>query len=89
MIFAFVLRALLRRLVRRVLLTLLAALIVVAGLLGLLVGVTGGALDEFHQRFVPSRGPSLRDVLIDTMGAIFFQVAIAIWISWRQNRATR
>ena len=58
-------------------------------LLGLLVGVTGGALDEFHQRFVPSRGPSLRDVLIDTMGAIFFQVAIAIWISWRQNRATR
>ena len=58
-------------------------------LLGLLVGVTGGALDELHQRFVPSRGPSLRDVLIDTMGAIFFQVAIAIWINWRQNRAAR
>lgn len=58
-------------------------------LLGLLVGVTGGALDEFHQRFVPSRGPSLRDVLIDTVGAIFFQVAIAIWLSWRQNRAAR
>jgi VanZ family protein len=58
-------------------------------LLGLLVGVTGGALDEFHQRFVSSRGPSLRDVFIDTMGAIFFQVAIAIWINWRQNRAAR
>ena len=57
-------------------------------LLGLLVGVTGGALDEFHQRFVPSRGPSLHDALIDTMGAIFFQVAIAIWIRWREQRAT-
>jgi VanZ family protein len=55
-------------------------------LLGLLVGVTGGALDEFHQRFVPSRGSSLHDVLIDTMGAIFFQVAIAIWIGWREKR---
>jgi VanZ family protein len=58
-------------------------------LLGLLVGVTAGALDEFHQTFVPSRGPSLRDVLIDTMGAIFFQVAIAIWISWRDKRTAR
>jgi len=56
-------------------------------LLGLLVGVIGGALDEFHQTFVPSRGPSLRDVLIDTMGAIFFQLAIALWIGWRDKRA--
>jgi VanZ family protein len=58
-------------------------------LLGLLVGVTAGALDEFHQRFVPSRGPSLRDVLIDTMGAVFFQLAIALWISWREKRAAQ
>jgi VanZ family protein len=55
-------------------------------LLGLLVAVTAGGLDEFHQIFVPSRGPSLRDVFIDTMGAVFFQLAIAIWIRWRDKR---
>ena len=58
-------------------------------LLGLLVGVTGGALDEFHQRFVPSRGPSLRDIFIDTMGAIFFQLVITLWISWRERRSAQ
>lgn len=26
--------------------------------------------DEFHQSFVPSRGPSVRDVLIDTTGIL-------------------
>ena len=55
-------------------------------LLALLVAMTAGSLDELHQTFVPSRGPSLRDVLIDTIGAIFFQVAIAIWITWREKR---
>ena len=29
------------------------------------------ATDEFHQRFVRSRGPSIRDILIDSGGAIF------------------
>ncbi|WP_127837379.1 VanZ family protein [Clostridium prolinivorans] len=28
------------------------------------------SLDEFHQSFVPGRGPAFRDVLIDTMGGI-------------------
>lgn len=28
------------------------------------------ASDEFHQRFVPGRGPSFRDVLIDTSGGL-------------------
>jgi VanZ family protein len=54
-------------------------------LLGLLVAVIAGGLDEFHQTFVPSRGPSLRDVFIDTIGAVFFLLAIAIWISWRSK----
>jgi VanZ family protein len=58
-------------------------------LLGLLVAMTAGSLDELHQRFVPSRGPSLRDVMIDTIGAVFFQLAIALWISWREKRAAR
>jgi VanZ family protein len=29
------------------------------------------ATDEFHQRFVRSRGPSMRDIMIDSGGAIF------------------
>jgi len=55
-------------------------------LLGLLVAMIAGALDEFHQIFVPSRGPSLRDVLIDIMGGIFFQLVIALWIGRRDKR---
>ena len=58
-------------------------------LLGLLVAVIAGGLDEFHQSFVPSRGSSLHDVFIDTIVAIFFQVAIAIWISWRDKPAAQ
>jgi VanZ family protein len=58
-------------------------------LLAVLVAATAGSLDEFHQIFVPSRGPSLRDVAIDTIGAVFFQVAIAIWISWRGKRSAQ
>lgn len=27
--------------------------------------------DEYHQSFVPGRGPAVRDVIIDTFGAIF------------------
>ena len=38
------------------------------------LGLTGGFLvaciDETIQRFVPDRGPSFRDVLIDTSGAL-------------------
>jgi VanZ family protein len=49
--------------------------------LGLLTAFTGGSLDEFHQSFVPSRTSSFHDVLIDTVGALFFQVAIAVWVT--------
>lgn len=49
--------------------------------LGLLTGFTAGSLDEFHQSFVPSRTSSFHDVLIDTVGALFFQMAIALWLS--------
>lgn len=55
-------------------------------LLALLVAVTAGGLDEFHQSFVASRTSSLRDVFIDMIGAIFFQLAIAIWLGWRESR---
>lgn len=53
--------------------------------LGILTGFVAGSLDEFHQRFVPSRTSNFHDVLIDTTGALFFQIAIALWIA-RRNR---
>ena len=56
-------------------------------LLAVLVAATAGALDEFHQSFVPSRGPSIHDVFLDSIGALFFQLAIAIWLSRKADRA--
>ncbi|MBU2258703.1 MAG: VanZ family protein [Candidatus Omnitrophica bacterium] len=32
--------------------------------------------DEIHQYFVPTRGPSLEDVLIDCAGIIIFYVSL-------------
>lgn len=53
------------------------------------VGVAAGwaALDELHQAFVPSRGPSMYDVLLDTAGAAVAQILGALW-AWRESRVT-
>lgn len=48
--------------------------------LALLTVVMAGSLDEIHQIFVPSRGPSPYDVMLDTMGALFVQVLIATFL---------
>ncbi len=45
--------------------------------LAVAVALIAGSLDEFHQSFVPSRTSSVRDVLLDTAGAVFFQLVIA------------
>ena len=55
-------------------------------LLAVLLAATAGGLDEFHQRFVPSRGSSLHDVFVDTIGAVFFQLAIALWLLRKPDR---
>ena len=47
----------------------------------LLVATFYGATDEFHQSFVPSRGPSVHDVMIDACGA-----AIALTVTCLANR---
>ncbi|HKD80111.1 MAG TPA: VanZ family protein [Candidatus Angelobacter sp.] len=57
--------------------------------LGVLTAFAAGSLDEFHQSFVPSRTSSFHDVLLDTAGAIFFQLVIALWIIYRNGRARR
>ncbi len=36
------------------------------------------ASDEYHQTFVPGRGPSVHDVVIDSIG-----IALAVWIKSR------
>lgn len=39
--------------------------------IALLICVLYAVSDEFHQMFVPGRGPSVRDVFIDSIGALF------------------
>ena len=56
----------------------LAALAIAAGWAG---------LDELHQAFVPSRGPSMRDVLIDVCGAAAGQLAFAAAVLFRLRRS--
>ena len=36
----------------------------------ILIGVAYAASDEFHQSFIPGRGPSIRDVCIDSAGVL-------------------
>jgi VanZ family protein len=55
-------------------------------LLGVLIAFAAGSLDEFHQSFVPSRAGNFHDVLLDTAGAIFFQLVIAFAIARRESR---
>lgn len=42
--------------------------------------------DEFHQVFVASRGPSLRDVGIDALGAMTGFVLLAMLYAWQSMR---
>jgi VanZ family protein len=44
------------------------------------------ALDEFHQSFVPGRGPSGWDVLLDTTGGAAAQSIAALLILWGEVR---
>lgn len=52
-------------------------------LLALLLTLCAASLDEFHQRFIPSRGPSVHDVMLDMMGAMFVQILIAGFARFR------
>lgn len=45
--------------------------------------------DEIHQIFVPDRGPSVKDVLIDSAGALVgvcFVMAVGYWIAERKEK---
>jgi VanZ family protein len=47
------------------------------------------ALDEFHQSFVPGRGPAVSDVLLDTTGGAAAQLLVALPVLWRGVRKQR
>ena len=58
-----------------------------SGLAALLLAAAYAASDEFHQSFVPSRGASVRDVLIDTCGAFVGLCVVIVCIKLRRVRS--
>ena len=57
--------------------------------LSLAVCVLYAALDEWHQSFVPGRGPGIKDVMIDSSGVvfgIFFVILMSFLVSRYINR---
>jgi VanZ family protein len=55
-----------------------------AAALAVLCTIAVAGLDEFHQAFVPGRTGVVRDVVLDTMGAIFAQTLLLLW--WTRRR---
>ena len=51
--------------------------------IALVVSILYAATDEFHQSFIPSRGPSARDVMIDSCGAFIGLSLLMILRGWR------
>ncbi|ERI91701.1 VanZ-like protein [Clostridiales bacterium oral taxon 876 str. F0540] len=43
--------------------------------------------DEFHQSFVPGRGPSFRDVCIDTSGGLLASVILYLNVTFKKTSA--
>jgi len=54
--------------------------------LAILFAALYAASDEFHQSFVPSRGPAVADVLLDTGGATVAQLATWLVLRWGNHR---
>jgi len=55
--------------------------------LTLLIAIGYGALDEWHQSFVPLREPRFRDVLVDTTGALLAQFLVWVYAKLHKNSA--
>lgn len=54
-------------------------------LIVVLLGATVAMLDEWHQSFVPGRGPGWGDVLLDTMG-VLVGVCSVVGLRWIYRR---
>lgn len=56
-------------------------------LIPLLICLMNAAADEFHQSFVPGRGPQLQDVGIDFAGAVIGVALTSVIIAlWRRHK---
>jgi VanZ family protein len=55
----------------------------------LFTGFIYACTDEFHQYFIPGRGPSFRDVLVDTSGVVLGVVLLWVIYSRRTSRVGR
>lgn len=56
--------------------------------IALLAVASYASLDEFHQRFVPSRTAAVSDVVLDTIGGTFAQLAAGLVLlsaAWREK----
>ena len=71
------------------LLTWLFAMVQKPRILALLCGVLVAGADETIQRFVPDRGPSFQDVLIDTAGALAGIGILLLWVAILKHWRTR
>lgn len=58
------------------------------GLWALFFAAGYSALDEFHQVFVPSRGASAYDSMLDTTGALVALVVLWAWFRLRNTQRT-
>lgn len=47
-----------------------------------------GALDEFHQSFVPGRAAAATDAAIDAAGALLAMMLFGLYAKWRRRRKT-
>lgn len=57
--------------------------------LALLVVFLYACTDEYHQSFVPGRGPSFRDVLVDSSGGLLALIVLLIRSAGFQRRRSR
>jgi VanZ family protein len=58
------------------------------GLAAIAIVACYASLDEFHQIFVPGRTPAVADVLLDTIGGICAQIAVAL-VTFKETRGLK
>ncbi|MGH9477154.1 MAG: VanZ family protein [Terriglobales bacterium] len=51
-----------------------------AGWRALVLCILYAASDEYHQSFIPGRGPSVHDVIIDSCAAVLALILIWVWL---------
>ena len=56
------------------------------GAIAFLMSAFVAGMDEWHQSFLPSRGGSFRDVLLDSSAALTAQIVIALFLWFRFRR---